>query len=302
MSVLKILTVAGEADSTVAQYQAQAMGIGVAPPTSGLAIGTGNKLQVDGNGNILKINNVAYSWPASQGSVGQVLTNDGSGGLTWTTAAAGVSGSGSSSQVTFWTGASAVSGDSSFWWDNSTKRLGLLTGSPAATLSIGASSQFRVDSSGNLVRVNDVPYSWPSSQGSAGQVLANDGSGSLSWTTAAASTVSGTYTCPISVAVRDVVYIAGGDTVDRANAASAGKYPVVGVVSSKPTTTSAVVQYSGEVSGFAGLTAGSTYWLGVSAGQISTSAPSSAGQAGQVVGVAKSTTTLELSISLVITV
>lgn len=44
---------------------------------------------VDGNGNITKINNVVTSFPASQGGSGTVLTNDGSGGLTWSSVGSG---------------------------------------------------------------------------------------------------------------------------------------------------------------------------------------------------------------------
>ena len=44
----------------------------------------GGKLTADANGNLTKINNVAYSFPASQASTaGRVLSNDGAGNLTW---------------------------------------------------------------------------------------------------------------------------------------------------------------------------------------------------------------------------
>jgi hypothetical protein len=48
-------------------------------------------------------------------------------------------------------------------------------------IKVGALGQFQVDLNGNLKRVNDVPYSFPSTQGSSGQTLLNDGSGSLNW-------------------------------------------------------------------------------------------------------------------------
>lgn len=59
--------------------------------------------------------------------------------------------------------------------------VGIGTATPAARLSVGATSQFRVDSSGNLTRINDVPYSWPASQGAAGSFLQDNGSGTLTW-------------------------------------------------------------------------------------------------------------------------
>jgi hypothetical protein len=49
-----------------------------------------SKFSVDEtSGNILKINNVATSFPASQGGSGDVLTNDGAGNLTWSPSGAG---------------------------------------------------------------------------------------------------------------------------------------------------------------------------------------------------------------------
>ena len=48
----------------------------------------------------------------------------------------GISGSGAAGQVTFWTGASAVSGDNAIFWDNTNKRLGLGTAAPGVRLDI----------------------------------------------------------------------------------------------------------------------------------------------------------------------
>ncbi|KUK78892.1 MAG: hypothetical protein XD95_0722, partial [Microgenomates bacterium 39_7] len=59
--------------------------------------------------------------------------------------------------------------------------VGIGTTAPAAMFSIGSSSQFRVDSTGNLTRIRNVAYSWPSAQGSANTVLTNNGSGTLTW-------------------------------------------------------------------------------------------------------------------------
>ena len=60
------------------------VGIGTATPTSLLSVGATSGFQVDTNGNVLSINGVAYSFPGSQaGASGDVLTNDGSGNLSW---------------------------------------------------------------------------------------------------------------------------------------------------------------------------------------------------------------------------
>ncbi len=53
--------------------------------------------------------------------------------------------------------------------------------SPLALLTVGSGDLFRVDSSGNLIRINNVAYSWPGSQGAANTILQNNGSGSLAW-------------------------------------------------------------------------------------------------------------------------
>ena len=48
----------------------------------------------------------------------------------------GISGTGAAGQVTFWTGASAVSGDNGLFWDNTNKRLGINTITPGVRLDI----------------------------------------------------------------------------------------------------------------------------------------------------------------------
>jgi len=67
--------------------------------------------------------------------------------------------------------------------------VGIGTYSPSSALSVGASNQFQVNSTGNLTKINNVTTSWPSTQGTASSVLQNDGSGNLTWA-AATSTLS----------------------------------------------------------------------------------------------------------------
>jgi len=62
---------------------AQNVGIGTTTPQSKLSVGASSQFQVDSIGNIKKINNVQTSFPATQGGSGQMLTNDGTGQLTW---------------------------------------------------------------------------------------------------------------------------------------------------------------------------------------------------------------------------
>jgi hypothetical protein len=58
-------------------------------------------------------------------------------GSAWVTiGGSGPSGSGAAGQATFWTGASVISGDNAFFWDNTNKRLGLGTATPGVRLDI----------------------------------------------------------------------------------------------------------------------------------------------------------------------
>jgi len=66
------------------------------------------------------------------------VTYDLSANRSWTIAA-GISGSGAAGQVTYWTGASAVSGSNNLFWDNAQGRLGIGTNAPAADLDISKS-------------------------------------------------------------------------------------------------------------------------------------------------------------------
>jgi hypothetical protein len=60
------------------------------------------------------------------------------------------------------------------------QNVGIGTTNPLEQLSVGNSSQFRVNTSGNIVRINNLPYSFPAVQGT-NQYLKNDGSGNLVW-------------------------------------------------------------------------------------------------------------------------
>ncbi|MFI5220821.1 MAG: beta strand repeat-containing protein [Bacteroidia bacterium] len=65
--------------------------------------------------------------------------------------------------------------------NSNAQNIGIGNTNPQAKLSIGATSQFQVDSIGNIKKINNVVYSFPTDQGGNGQVLVNNGLGSLSW-------------------------------------------------------------------------------------------------------------------------
>ena len=71
---------------------------------------------------------------------------------------------------------------------NLTGNVGIGTTTPTSKLSVGASSEFQVNSTGNIVRINDVVTSFPAAQGAANTFLKNDGAGVLSWATGVPNT------------------------------------------------------------------------------------------------------------------
>jgi len=110
-------------------------------------------------------------------------------------------------------------------------------------------------------------------------------------TTLQAQDSTGTYTCIAGDAVGDVVYISAANTVALADANDAAKRPAIGIITAKASATSCTVQFFGEVTGLAGLTAGAAYYLSETAGDMTATPP--AGNV-QLLGYAKSTTILHL--------
>ncbi len=60
-------------------------------------------------------------------------------------------------------------------------KVGIGTTNPAELLSVGSSSQFQVNSSGDIVKIKNLTYSWPTSYGEPNSQLMNDGNGNLQW-------------------------------------------------------------------------------------------------------------------------
>lgn len=122
------------------------IGIGGSPGVVGspLSVGATSQFQINSTGNLTRINDVPYSWPASNTS--GFLSNDGSGNLSWSTA--GVLAGGIANKVTYWTSSNSVSASNLFHWDNTNTRLGIGTAAPDATLNIEGSWDL---GTGNLV-------------------------------------------------------------------------------------------------------------------------------------------------------
>ncbi|MGI6423381.1 MAG: tail fiber domain-containing protein [Candidatus Dojkabacteria bacterium] len=132
------------------------VGIGTSTPSSLLSIGSSSQFQVDGSGDIVKIKGLTYSWPSAHTTNG-VLVNNGSGTLSWSTVSGlgGVTGTGSSGQITFWNGTSSITGDNGFWWDNTNKRLGIGTSTPQASIDIAGATSEISNTYGNI---SILPY------------------------------------------------------------------------------------------------------------------------------------------------
>jgi hypothetical protein len=132
--------------------------------------------------------NITYTLPIDDGTTGQMLTTDGTGVLTWTSAGT-VSGTGTSTRVAFWNGASSLSSNASLYWDNTNARLGIGTAAPSQKLTVegslgilegGTSPTYHSiiqggDQSSNLT------FTLPVDDGTSGQGLSTDGSGTLGW-------------------------------------------------------------------------------------------------------------------------
>jgi hypothetical protein len=79
---------------------------------------------------------------------GKVLTSDASGLASWQVASGGLGGSGTATQVAFFTAGTTIGSDSNLYWDNTNKRLGIGTTPPASALHVVGQGQFVADGVG----------------------------------------------------------------------------------------------------------------------------------------------------------
>jgi len=103
---------------------------------------------------------------------------------------------------------------------------------------------------------------------------------------------SSVFSCSSGLAVGDIVYLSASDTVAKADGTDAGKMPALGIIVNKPTTTTCILQYGGELT-TSGLTAGLTYYVSATGSLTSNTAGLAVIQA---LGVAKDSTTLIMDV------
>lgn len=105
--------------------------------------------------------------------------------------------------------------------------------------------------------------------------------------------IKSVFNCPSGVQVGDPVYQSGINTVDKADCSDSGKMPCVGIVDSKPTSTTCSVVSNGPVFKSAwGLTVKETYFVGPGTGLVLGAAlPSTPGTIIHEIGYAKTSET-----------
>ena len=118
------------------------VGIGNTSPTSALSVGSSSQFQVNGSGNIVKINNVTTSFPSSQGAASTYLKNDGSGNLTWATitSSGGLANGSAAGNTPYWNGSSWVVNSSNIYNDGA--NVGINTTAPKNQLDVNGSAAF----------------------------------------------------------------------------------------------------------------------------------------------------------------
>ena len=118
--------------------------------------------------------NVTWTLPATDGTSSQVLSTNGSGTLSWATVSS--TPGGSTTQVQF-NNAGAFGGSANLTWDGTNVQLGA-TG--ALRFADTDSSNYVAFKSPGVVSAN-VTWTLPSADGTSGQALSTNGSGTLSW-------------------------------------------------------------------------------------------------------------------------
>ncbi len=89
-----------------------------------------------------------------------------------------------------------------------------------ASLFVGGSSQFQVSNVGDLVKVKNLNYNWPTSHNSTNSFLRNDGGGSLTWTQASQNIISISSNVSLSINTIHLVSTAAARSLTLPNPAT----------------------------------------------------------------------------------
>jgi hypothetical protein len=126
--------------------------------------------------------NVAWTLPATDGGSGQFLSTNGSGTLSWATASGGGTPAAPPNSIQF-NSSSTFGGSANLTWDGTNVQIG---SAGALRFADTDSSNYVAFKSPGTVATN-VTWTLPATDGSGGQVLSTNGSGTLSWATATAT-------------------------------------------------------------------------------------------------------------------
>ena len=139
---------------------------------------------------------------------------------------------------------------------------------------------------------------WPQADGSANQILSTDGAGQLSYVAAFAENVDRSYTTDGSgVTIRDGVTITANDVVTTSDASAESSSRLIGFATATIGAASAVtIRKNGTLGGFSGFTAGDRMFLSETAGEVTSTAPTTAASNIVQAGFALNATTLDLQI------
>lgn len=158
-------------------------------------------------------------------------------------------------------------------------RMPALAGAPTATPTVSGEGFMVWDSTGDRMYVWDGA-AWKD------QSIVEDAERLVNFYTVGAGGVTS----------RDLLYISAADTVLKASAsADATALPYIGFArTTEAAAASVAVVSEGLLDGFTGLTAAARYYMGTTAGAITSTAPSGSGNHVVQVGVAKNTTNLHI--------
>jgi hypothetical protein len=126
--------------------------------------------------------NVAWTLPATDGGLGQFLSTNGAGVLSWATASGGGTPAAPPNSIQF-NSSGSFGGSANLTWDGTNVQIG---SAGALRFADTDSSNYVAFKSPGTVATN-VTWTLPATDGSGGQVLSTNGSGTLSWATATAT-------------------------------------------------------------------------------------------------------------------